>query len=69
VWIAQAFGHLVTKNVLEITDEQLKLLMEKRDLIDDRLADYEWNFIILRWNWAGVWLISVQKWIWKNKCF
>jgi len=69
VWIAQAFGHLVTKNVLEITDEQLKLLMEKRDLIDDRLANYEWNFIILRWNWAGVWLISVQKWIWKNKCF
>ena len=69
VWIAQTFGCLATKNVLEITDEQLKSLMEKRDLIDDRLADYEWNFIILKWNWVGVWLVSVQKWIWKNKCF
>jgi len=69
VWIAQIFGHLAKKNVLEITDEQLKLLMDKRDLIDDRLADYEWNFVILKWNWVGVWLVSVQKWIWKNKCF
>ena len=69
VWIAQTFGHLATKNVLEITDEQLKLLMEKRDLIDDILADYEWKFVILKWNWVGVWLVSVQKWIWKNKCF
>ena len=69
VWIAQTFGHLATKNVLEITDEQLKLLMGKRDLIDDRLADYEWNFVILKWNWVWVWLVSVQKWIWKNKCF
>ena len=68
-WIAQTFGHLATKNMLEITDEQLKSLMEKRDLIDDRLADYEWNFVILKWNWVGVWLVSVQKWIWKNKCF
>ena len=69
VWIAQTFGHLATKNVLEITNEQLKSLMEKRDLIDDRLANYEWNFVILKWNWVGVWLVSVQKWIWKNKCF
>jgi len=69
VWIAQIFGHLATQNVLEINDEQLKLLMEKRDLIDDRLADYEWNFMILKWNGVGVWLVSVQKWIWKNKCF
>ena len=69
VWIAQTFGHLATQNVLEITDEQLKLLMEKKDLIDDRLADYEWNFVILKWNGIGVWLVSVQKWIWKNKCF
>lgn len=69
VWIAQTFGHLATKNVLEITNEQLQSLMEKRDLIDDRLANYEWNFIILKWNWVGVWLVSVQKWIWKNKCF
>ena len=69
VWIAQIFGHLATQNVLEINDEQLKLLMEKRDLNDDRLKDYEWNFVILRWNGVGVWLVSVQKWIWKNKCF
>jgi len=69
VWIAQTLGNLATQNVLEITDEQLKSLMEKRDLIDDRLADYEWNFVILKWNWVGVWLVSVQKWIWKNKCF
>jgi hypothetical protein len=69
VWIAQIFGHLATQNVLEINDEQLKLLMEKRDLIDERLKDYEWNFVILKWNGVGVWLISVQKWIWKNKCF
>ena len=69
VWIAQIFGHLATQNVLEINDEQLKLLMEKRDLVDERLKDYEWNFVILKWNWVGVWLVSVQKWIWKNKCF
>ena len=69
VWIAQIFGHLAIQNVLEINDEQLKLLMEKRDLNDERLKDYEWNFVILKWNWVGVWLVSVQKWIWKNKCF
>ena len=69
MWITQIFGHLATQNVLEINDEQLKLLMEKRDLNDDRLKDYEWNFVILRWNGVGVWLVSVQKWIWKNKCF
>ena len=69
VWIAQIFGHLATENVLEITNEQLKSLMEKGDLIDDRLTDYEWNFVILKWNWMWVWLVSVQKWIWKNKCF
>ncbi len=69
VWIAQIFGHLATQNVLEINDEQLKLLMEKRDLIDERLKDYEWSFVILKWNGVGVWLVSVQKWIWKNKCF
>ena len=69
VWIAQIFGHLATQNVLEINDEQLNLLMEKRDLVDERLKDYEWNFVILRWNGVGVWLVSVQKWIWKNKCF
>ena len=69
VWIAQIFGHLATQNVLEINDEQLKLLMEKRDLVDERLKDYEWNFVILKWKGVGVWLVSVQKWIWKNKCF
>ena len=69
VWIAQIFGHLATQNVLEINDEQLNLLMEKRDLNDERLKDYEWNFVVLKWNGVGVWLVSVQKWIWKNKCF
>ena len=69
VWIAQTFGHLATKNTLEISDEQLKSVMEKRDLVDDRLKDFEWEFVILKWNWVGVWLVSVQKWIWKNKCF
>ena len=69
VWISQIFGYLATQNVLEISDEQLELLMEKRDLNDDRLKDYEWNFVILKWNGVGVWLVSVQKWIWKNKCF
>ena len=69
VWIAQIFGHLATQNVLEINDEQLKLLMEKRDLNDERLKEYEWNFVILKWNGVGVWLVSVHKWIWKNKCF
>lgn len=69
VWIAQTFGHLATKNTLEITDEQLKSVMEKRDLNDDRLKDFEWEYIILKRNWAGVWLISVLKWIGKNKCF
>ena len=69
VWIAQTFGHLATKNVIEINDEQLKSIMEKRDLNTERLKDFEWEFVILKWNWVGVWLVSVQKWIWKNKCF
>ncbi len=69
VGIAQIFGHLAIQNVLELNDEQLKLLMEKRDLNDERLKEYEWNFVILKWNGVGVWLVSVQKWIWKNKCF
>ena len=43
--------------------------MDKRDLNDDRLKDFEWEFVILKWNWVGVWLVSVQKWTWKNKCF
>jgi len=69
VGIAQIFGHLATQNVLEINDEELNSLMEKRDLNDERLKEYEWNFVILKWNGVGVWLVSVQKWIWKNKCF
>ena len=69
VWIAQTFGYLATKNALEINDEQLKSVMEKRDLIDDGLKNFEWEFVILKWNWVGVWLVSVQKWTWKNKCF
>ena len=69
VWIVQIFGHLSTKNILEINDEQLKFVMEKRDLNDERLKNFEWEFVILKWNWFGVWLVSVLKWIWKNKCF
>ena len=69
VGIAQIFGHLATQNVLEINNEQLKSLMEKRDLNDERFKDFEWNFVILKWNGVGVWLVSVQKWVWKNKCF
>ena len=69
VWISQVFWHLANQNVIEINDEQLKMLMERRDMVDSRLGEYEWNFVILRWNGIGVWLVSVQKWIWKNKCF
>ena len=69
VWISQVFWHLATQNVIEINDEQLKLLMERRDLVDSRLGEYEWNFVILKRNGVWVWLVSVQKWIWKNKCF
>ena len=69
VWIAQIFWHLAAKNIIEINNEQLKNIMDKRDLLDDRLVEYEWNCVILKRNWVGVWLVSVQKWIWKNKCF
>ena len=55
--------------IIEINDEQLKLLMERRDLEDNRLIGYEWNYVILKRNGVGIWLVSVQKWIWKNKCF
>ena len=66
--IAQVFGHLATKNVIDITDEQLQSLMEKKDLFDDRLVDFEWKFLLLTRNWVGVWAVSVQNWIGKNKC-
>ena len=68
MWINQVFWNIATKNVLEINDEQLKSLMDKRDLVDERLVKYEWNFVILKRNWTWVWLVSVQKWVWKNKC-
>ena len=68
-WLAKIFWHLATKNVIEIDNNQLKLLMEKKDLVDNRLTEYEWNYIILTRNWFWIWLVSVQKWIWKNKCF
>ena len=69
VWVSQIFWHLTTHNVIEIDNDQLKSLMEKRDLIDDKIGEYEWNYVIVRWNWIWVWLVSVQKWVWKNKCF
>ena len=43
--------------------------MERRDLVDSRLGEYEWNFVILKRNGVWVWLVSVQNWILKNKCF
>jgi len=69
VWISQVFWNIVTENVLDISDFQLKAIMERGDLHDARLADYEWKFILLRRNGIWIWLVSVQKWIWKNKCF
>lgn len=68
VWISQIFWNIATKNVLNISDSQLKTIMWKCDLYDNKLRDYEWNFILLRRNGIWVWVVSVQKWIWKNKC-
>ena len=68
VWISQIFWNVATKNVLNISDFQLKTIMGKWDLYDNKLRNYEWNFILLRRNGIWVWAISVQKWIWKNKC-
>jgi len=69
IWLSKVFWQIVTKNFIDINDNQLELLMEKRDLMNDNLKKNEWNFLILKRNWVWVWLISVQKWIWKNKCF
>jgi hypothetical protein len=68
VWLSKVLWHLSKKNAIEINDEQLKDLMEKKDLVDGRLLEYEWEFIILKRNWFWVWLVLVQKWTWKNKC-
>ena len=68
-WIAQLFWHIANKNVLEIDDNQLKWLMEKKDMKDDRLKEFDNKYVLLKWNNVGVWLISVQNGIWKNKCF
>lgn len=67
VWISQIFWNIATKNVLNISDSQLKTIMWKCDLYDNKLRDYEWNFILLRRNGIWIWVVSVQKWIWKNK--
>lgn len=68
-WISQLFWHIANKNVLEIDDNQLKWLMEKKDFNDNRLKELENKYVLLKWNNIGVWLISVQKGVWKNKCF
>lgn len=69
IWISQVFWNIANNNVLEIDDDQLKLLMEKRDLVDERLRVFDNEYVLLRWNWVWVWLISVKWWVWKNKCF
>jgi hypothetical protein len=43
--------------------------MEKKDLRDERLYNYNDKYVILLRNWIWVWLISIQNNIWKNKCF
>ena len=68
-WISQIFWHLAINNVIDINDNQLKDIMEKKDLIDERLHKYKNKHVILLRNWVWVWLISVQNNIWKNKCF
>ena len=69
VGISQIFWNHASKNFISIDDSQLKIIMSKLDLRDDRLREYEWKYVLLLWNWVGVWLVSVQKWIGKNKCF
>ena len=69
IWISQVFWNVACRNVLDIDEDQLKLLMEKRDLVDERLRSFENEYVILKWNWVWVWLISVKWWVWKNKCF
>ena len=68
-WLSKVFWNIVTKNIIDINDTQLESLMEKKDLIDDNLNNYDWNYVVLKRNWVWIWLVSVQKWIWKNKCF
>lgn len=68
VWISKVFWNNV-KNKIDIDDEQFKNVMNKWDLRDDRLKDFEWKYVILKWNWIWVGMVSVQNWIWKNKCF
>lgn len=61
--------NFMDKNILPINDEQLKILMNKWDLKDDRLNKLQDKYVLLTWNWVWVWSISVQNGIWKNKCF
>ena len=68
-WISQTFWQSATKNVVNIDDNQLKDVMDKKDLIDERLQDYNNKYVILLRNWVWVWLVSVQNNVWKNKCF
>ena len=69
IWLSKVFWQIVTKNFIDIDGDQLGLLMKKSDMIDERLKEYEWKHVILKRNWLWAWLVSVQKWIWKNKCF
>ena len=68
-WTSQMFWYSATKNVVNIDDNKLKDVMDKKDLIDERLQDYNNKYVILLRNWVWVWLVSVQNNVWKNKCF
>jgi hypothetical protein len=52
---------------LDIDVEQVKCLMQKADLQDERLAEFEGRFVLLRWKGVGIGLVSVQNGIGKNK--
>jgi len=58
--LAKVFGGVATKNILDIDDEQAKYLLEKKDLKDERLTQFEGKFVILRWKGVGLGLVSVQ---------
>ena len=69
IWISQVFWGIANSNVLDINDDQLKLLMERRDLIDESVSIFDNEYVLLKWNWVWVCLVAVKWWVWKNKCF
>ena len=69
VWLSQVFWNITKNCVIDVNDEQLKIIMEKMDLVDNRFEQFEGSYVVIRWNEIGVWLVSVQRGIWKNKTF